>query len=119
MLGSCKKVSISKDDTVRLDGAGEKKDVEERSEQIRSAIKVSTSDDDKEKLQERLEKLSGGGAASLGRGFFVITNNLWELRNECIEQSFDNNVSPKIEQRDRYKLLGRKENFILHAIIST
>ncbi|XP_073283761.1 chaperonin CPN60-2, mitochondrial [Primulina huaijiensis] len=62
MLGSCKKVSISKDDTVILDGAGEKKVIEERSEQIRSAIELSMSDYDKEKLQERLAKLSGGVA---------------------------------------------------------
>ncbi|XP_073046193.1 LOW QUALITY PROTEIN: chaperonin CPN60-2, mitochondrial-like [Primulina eburnea] len=62
MLGSCKKVSISKDDTVILDGFGEKKVIEERSEQIRSAIELSTSDYDKEKLQERLAKLSGGVA---------------------------------------------------------
>ncbi|KZV41076.1 membrane protein of ER body-like protein [Dorcoceras hygrometricum] len=60
------------------------------------------------------------GVASLVGGFFIIVNNLWELRNECIEQAFDNNVSPEIEHRDRYKqLLGRKENFVLHAIIST
>ncbi|CAL9769940.1 unnamed protein product [Musa acuminata subsp. burmannicoides] len=62
MLGTCKKVSISKDDTVVLDGAGDKKALEERCEQIRSAIEVSTSDYDKEKLQERLAKLSGGVA---------------------------------------------------------
>ncbi|GER50090.1 60 kDa chaperonin, partial [Striga asiatica] len=62
MLGSCKKVTISKDDTVLLDGAGEKKSIEERCEQIRSAIELSTSDYDKEKLQERLAKLSGGVA---------------------------------------------------------
>ncbi|KAL6517129.1 Chaperonin cpn60, mitochondrial [Orobanche hederae] len=62
MLGSCKKVTISKDDTVILDGAGEKKSIEERCEQIRSAIESSTSDYDKEKLQERLAKLSGGVA---------------------------------------------------------
>ncbi|KAM7485313.1 hypothetical protein LguiA_001322 [Lonicera macranthoides] len=62
MLGSCKKVTISKDDTVVLDGAGEKKAIEERCEQIRSAIESSTSDYDKEKLQERLAKLSGGVA---------------------------------------------------------
>ncbi|GER50089.1 60 kDa chaperonin [Striga asiatica] len=62
MLGSCKKVTISKDDTVVLDGAGEKKSIEERCEQIRSAIELSTSDYDKEKLQERLAKLSGGVA---------------------------------------------------------
>ncbi|EEF44304.1 chaperonin CPN60-2, mitochondrial [Ricinus communis] len=62
MLGSCKKVTVSKDDTVVLDGAGEKKDIEERCEQIRSTIELSTSDYDKEKLQERLAKLSGGVA---------------------------------------------------------
>ncbi|KAG6433616.1 hypothetical protein SASPL_105231 [Salvia splendens] len=62
ILGSCKKVTISKDDTVILDGSGEKKSIEERCEQIRSAVELSTSDYDKEKLQERLAKLSGGVA---------------------------------------------------------
>ncbi|EPS57724.1 hypothetical protein M569_17093, partial [Genlisea aurea] len=62
MLGACKKVTISKDDTVVLDGAGEKKSIEERCDQIRSAVESSTSDYDKEKLQERLAKLSGGVA---------------------------------------------------------
>ncbi|CAE5970249.1 unnamed protein product [Arabidopsis arenosa] len=62
MLGTCKKVTVSKDDTVILDGAGDKKGIEERCEQIRSAIELSTSDYDKEKLQERLAKLSGGVA---------------------------------------------------------
>ncbi|GAV76625.1 Cpn60_TCP1 domain-containing protein [Cephalotus follicularis] len=62
MLGTCKKVTISKDDSVILDGAGDKKIIEERCEQIRSAIESSTSDYDKEKLQERLAKLSGGVA---------------------------------------------------------
>ncbi|XVE81468.1 hypothetical protein DITRI_Ditri15bG0066600 [Diplodiscus trichospermus] len=62
MLGTCKKVTVSKDDTVILDGDGDKKAIEERCEQIRSAIELSTSDYDKEKLQERLAKLSGGVA---------------------------------------------------------
>ncbi|CAN1242695.1 Chaperonin CPN60-2, mitochondrial [Linum perenne] len=62
MLGSCKKITVSKDDSVILDGAGDKKSIEERCEQIRSAIELSTSDYDKEKLQERLAKLSGGVA---------------------------------------------------------
>lgn len=62
MLGSCKKVTVSKDDTVVLDGAGDKKAIDERCEMIRSAIELSTSDYDKEKLQERLAKLSGGVA---------------------------------------------------------
>jgi chaperonin GroEL len=62
MLGTCKKVTISKDDTVILDGAGDKKAIEERCEQLRSSVESSTSDYDKEKLQERLAKLSGGVA---------------------------------------------------------
>ncbi|KAK3148397.1 hypothetical protein QOZ80_3BG0294530 [Eleusine coracana subsp. coracana] len=62
MLGTCKKVTVSKDDTVILDGAGDKKAIEERAEQLRSAIEQSTSDYDKEKIQERLAKLSGGVA---------------------------------------------------------
>ncbi|CAK9166985.1 unnamed protein product [Ilex paraguariensis] len=62
MLGTCKKATISKDDTIVLDGAADKKALEERCEQIRSTIELSTSDYDKEKLQERLAKLSGGVA---------------------------------------------------------
>ncbi|KAJ0235356.1 Chaperonin CPN60 [Hirschfeldia incana] len=62
MLGTCKRVTVSKDDTVILDGAGDKTAIEERCEQIRSAVELSTSDYDKEKLQERLAKLSGGVA---------------------------------------------------------
>ncbi|KAH1081497.1 hypothetical protein J1N35_021258 [Gossypium stocksii] len=62
VLGSCKKVTVSKDDTIILDGAGDKATIEERCDQIRSAIESSTSDYDKDKLQERLAKLSGGVA---------------------------------------------------------
>ncbi|KAF2284481.1 hypothetical protein GH714_025591 [Hevea brasiliensis] len=62
VLGSCKKVTVSKDDTIVLDGFCDKKAIEERCEQLRSAIELSTSDYDKEKLQERLAKLSGGVA---------------------------------------------------------
>ncbi|GMN50385.1 hypothetical protein TIFTF001_019539 [Ficus carica] len=62
VLGTCKKITISKDDTVILDGAGDKKAIEERCDQLRSSIELSTSDYDKEKFQERLAKLSGGVA---------------------------------------------------------
>ncbi|KAF3321337.1 chaperonin CPN60-2 [Carex littledalei] len=62
MFGSCKKVTVSKDDTVILDGFGDKKAIEERCELLRASIEESTSDYDKEKLQERLAKLSGGVA---------------------------------------------------------
>lgn len=62
MLGTCKKVTISKDDCVVLDGAGDRKAIEERCEELRSAIEASDSDYDREKVQERLGKLSGGVA---------------------------------------------------------
>jgi len=61
-LGSAKKVTISKDDTVIIEGAGTKKDVNARIEQIRAQIEKTTSSYDKEKLQERLAKLTGGVA---------------------------------------------------------
>jgi len=62
MLGTAKKVSITKDDTTVVDGAGVKKDIEGRCAQIRQQIENTSSDYDKEKLQERLAKLSGGVA---------------------------------------------------------
>ncbi|MFS7981328.1 putative chaperonin Cpn60, groEL-like apical domain superfamily [Helianthus anomalus] len=62
MVCSVGMVTVSKDDTVVLHGAGDKKSIEERCEQIRSAVESSTSDYDKEKLQEMLAKLSGGVA---------------------------------------------------------
>ena len=61
-LGTAKKVTISKDDTILLDGGGDKLRVEARCEQIRAAIEASTSEYEREKLQERLAKLSGGVA---------------------------------------------------------
>lgn len=62
MLGNAKKVSITKDDTTVVDGAGKKKDIEARCAQIRAQIDSTSSDYDKEKLQERLAKLAGGVA---------------------------------------------------------
>ena len=62
MLGSAKKVKISKEDTVIVDGAGAKVDIEARCSQIRQQVSETTSDYDKEKLQERLAKLVGGVA---------------------------------------------------------
>ncbi|MDR4499398.1 MAG: chaperonin GroEL [Candidatus Scalindua sp.] len=61
-LGSAKRVLISKDNTTIIEGAGKKADVQGRISQIRNQIEQSTSDYDKEKLQERLAKLSGGVA---------------------------------------------------------
>ena len=62
MLGTAKKISITKDDTTIVDGAGEKAEIEGRVSQIRQQIEETTSDYDREKLQERLAKLAGGVA---------------------------------------------------------
>ncbi|MEC9367503.1 MAG: chaperonin GroEL [Pseudomonadota bacterium] len=62
MLGRAKRVGITKDDTTIVDGSGKKKEIEARVSQIRAQIEETTSDYDKEKLQERLAKLAGGVA---------------------------------------------------------
>jgi chaperonin GroEL len=62
MLGKAKRVSITKDHTTIIDGSGKKKDIEARVAQIKAQIEETTSDYDKEKLQERLAKLAGGVA---------------------------------------------------------
>jgi len=62
MLGSAKKVRIDKDNTTIVDGAGKKPNIQARVSQIKAQIEETTSDYDKEKLQERLAKLSGGVA---------------------------------------------------------
>jgi chaperonin GroEL len=62
MLGKAKRVTIEKENTTIVDGAGKKKDIEGRINQIRAQIEETTSDYDREKLQERLAKLAGGVA---------------------------------------------------------
>ena len=62
MLGRAKRVSISKENTTIVDGSGKKKEIEGRINQIKAQIEETTSDYDKEKLQERLAKLAGGVA---------------------------------------------------------
>ena len=62
MLGRAKKVSISKENTTIVDGSGAKSDIEGRVAQIKAQIEETTSDYDREKLQERLAKLAGGVA---------------------------------------------------------
>merc|ERR1712078_323432 len=61
-LGTAKKVFISKDDTTIVNGAGDKSEIKSRCNQIKAQIDETTSDYDKEKLEERLAKLSGGVA---------------------------------------------------------
>jgi chaperonin GroEL len=62
MLGSCEKATINKDNTTLVDGAGDKKAIQDRINQIKAELANTTSSYDKEKLQERLAKLSGGVA---------------------------------------------------------
>ena len=62
MLGSAERVTIDKDDTTVVNGAGDSKDIKARVSQIKAQIETTTSDYDKEKLQERLAKLAGGVA---------------------------------------------------------
>ncbi|HIJ62403.1 MAG TPA: chaperonin GroEL [Rhodospirillaceae bacterium] len=62
MLGTAKRINITKEDTTIVDGAGKKKDIEGRIKQIKAQIEETTSDYDREKLQERLAKLAGGVA---------------------------------------------------------
>src|SRR5207253_2172130 len=61
-LGRCKRIVVDKDNTTLVDGAGKKTDIEGRIKQIRAQIEETTSDYDREKLQERLAKLVGGVA---------------------------------------------------------
>lgn len=60
VLGQCRSAIITKDDTIIMDGLGTKQQIAERAEQIKQNIKETTSEYDKEKLQERLAKLQGG-----------------------------------------------------------
>ncbi|WP_339947389.1 chaperonin GroEL [uncultured Albimonas sp.] len=62
MLGTAKKIRITKDETTIVDGAGDKSEIEARVAQIRTQVEETTSDYDREKLQERLAKLAGGVA---------------------------------------------------------
>ena len=74
MLGKAKKVLIEKENTTIVEGAGKKADIQGRCKQIRAQIEETTSDYDREKLQERLAKLAGGvavirvGGSHRGRG---------------------------------------------------
>jgi chaperonin GroEL len=62
MMGTAKRINISKENTIIVDGAGKKAEIEGRVAQIKAQIEETTSDYDKEKLQERLAKLAGGVA---------------------------------------------------------
>ncbi|MCL2085103.1 MAG: chaperonin GroEL [Oscillospiraceae bacterium] len=61
-LGRCRQIKVQKENTIIVDGAGDRKDINDRVAQIKAQIETTTSDFDREKLQERLAKLSGGVA---------------------------------------------------------
>lgn len=82
-LGTAAKVKISKDDTIILDGAGSKPDIEERCNLINESIARSTSDYEKEKLQERLAKLAGGVAVIKVGG--VSDVEVGEVRDRVVD----------------------------------
>mmetsp|Transcript_37247 Transcript_37247/g.118539 ORF Transcript_37247/g.118539 Transcript_37247/m.118539 type:complete len:374 (-) Transcript_37247:151-1272(-) len=84
-LGQAKSVTITKDDTVLLDGAGTKAQIEDRAESIRSAIDATTSEYEKDKLKERLAKLSGGVAViSVGGASEVEVNEIKDRLNDAL-----------------------------------
>ena len=77
MLGTCDKVAVSKDNTTIVNGAGEKEDIADRIAQIKNEIANTTSTYDKEKLQERLAKMSGGVAV-----LYVGANSEVEMKEK-------------------------------------
>jgi chaperonin GroEL len=97
-------VTVTKDDTIILDGGGSKEDLGARCEQIRQAIEETTSDYDRDKLQERLAKLSGGvavlriGGASEVR--FDATRNV-SVRSKGQKNKQVRNGKRTVQQADR------------------
>ena len=77
MLGSAEKVTIDKDNTIIVNGVGEKETIQNRISQIRAQIEKTTSDYDREKLQERLAKLAGGVAV-----LYVGANSEVEMKEK-------------------------------------
>jgi len=84
-LGSVKTVTITKDDTVMLDGAGDRADIEERCESIRDTIEASASTYEQDKMKERLAKLSGGVAViKVGGASEVEVNEVKDRLNDAL-----------------------------------
>merc|ERR1712061_60720 len=84
-LGQAKTVTIGKDDTVILDGLGDKAAIEERCETIRDTIEITSSEYEKDKLKERLAKLSGGVAViKVGGSSEVEVNEIKDRLNDAL-----------------------------------
>lgn len=86
ILGSAKKIIVNKDDTVIIDGAGEKTEIKTRVEQIQAEMEASTSEYDKEKLQERQAKLQGGvGIIKVGGATEVEVKEIKDRLDDAIQ----------------------------------
>jgi len=85
VFGSCKKVIVTKDDTIIIEGTGDKAALNERISQLREMIPKTTSDYDREKLEERLGKLTGGVAVlKVGGASEVEVNELKDRINDAL-----------------------------------
>jgi chaperonin GroL len=101
MLGHAKRVTITKDDTTIIHGGGKKTDIEARIAQIKQQIEDTTSDYDKEKLQERLAKLAGGVAViKVGGSSEIEVKERKDRVDEAIEDD------ERSEQRERNRNAG-------------
>ncbi len=109
MLGRAKKVSITKDDTTIVDGAGKKADIEARIGQIKQQIEDTTSDYDREKLQERLAKLAGGVAViKVGGATEVEVKEKKDRVDDALERDPRRGRGRHRAGRRRGAALGRK-----------
>lgn len=85
ILGTAKKVIINKDETIIIDGAGDREVIKGRVDQIREEMDLATSEYDKEKLQERQAKLSGGvGVIKVGGATEVEVKEIKDRLNDAI-----------------------------------
>ena len=88
ILGSAKKVILSKDDTIIINGLGEQSEIKKRVEHIRSEMESATSEYDKEKLQERQAKLSGGvGVIKVGGATEVEVKEIKDRLNDALQST--------------------------------
>jgi chaperonin GroEL len=86
IMGTAKKVIINKDETVIIHGSGDKQAIQERIHAIRAEIDLTTSDYEKEKLQERQAKLSGGvGVIKVGGATEVEVKEVKDRLNDAIQ----------------------------------
>jgi chaperonin GroEL len=104
MLGNSKRVSITKDETTIVDGSGDKAEIEARVSQIRAQVEETTSDYDKEKLQERVAKLAGGVAIIRVGGMTEVEvkeRKATKLGPSSTRQSTFCNCPPRVRCRSR------------------